>query len=105
MCLAHGFDPRITHDADVDTARERLVVGGYGVGLVQPTRPAREGLTIRPLVGTPMSVRHVPAWREDGPCALLVREIGDIAGAAYRRMADKLVILDFGATWCRAAGG
>ncbi|WP_433272116.1 LysR family transcriptional regulator [Actinosynnema sp. CS-041913] len=89
MCLAHGFDPRITHDADVDTARECLVAGGYGVGLVQPTRPARPGLIIRPLVGAPMSVRHVLAWREDGPFADLAAELGALAVNAYRRLAEQ----------------
>ncbi len=89
MCLAHGFDPRITHDVDVDTARENLVSGGYGVGLVQPTRPQTDGLAIRPLTGSPMCVRHVLAWREDGPCAPGVRELGAGATAAYWRMAER----------------
>jgi DNA-binding transcriptional LysR family regulator len=89
MCLSHGFDPRITHDADVDTAREQLVAGGYGVGLVQPTRPPRTGLATRPLVGAPMVVRHVLAWREDGPWAGVAMELGALATAAYWRMADE----------------
>ena len=89
MCLAHGFDPRITHDADIDTTREDLVSGGYGVGLIQPTRPSADGLAIRPLVGAPMSVRHVLAWREDGRCAPGVPELAASARAGYWRLAGR----------------
>lgn len=88
MCLAHGFDPRITHDVDVDTVRERLVSGGYGVGLIQPTRPEVDGLEIRPLADSPMCVRHVLAWREDGPCTQGVRELASRATEEYWRMAE-----------------
>ncbi len=89
MCLAHGFDPRIAHDVDFDTAREDLVGGGYGVGLVQPTRPPSDRLVIRPLAGAPMCVRHVLAWREDGPCATGVRELAHEATAGYWRLAER----------------
>ncbi|KFU80860.1 LysR family transcriptional regulator [Amycolatopsis lurida NRRL 2430] len=89
MCLAHGFDPRITHDADIDNTREDLVSGGYGVGLIQPTRPSADGLAIRPLVGAPMSVRHVLAWREDGRCAPGVPELAASARAGYWRLAGR----------------
>ncbi|ANN14736.1 LysR family transcriptional regulator [Amycolatopsis orientalis] len=89
MCLAHGFDPRITHDVDFDIAREDLVGGGYGVGLVQPTRQAADGLVIRPLAGAPMCVRHVLAWREDGPCAATVQDLATEATAGYWRLAER----------------
>lgn len=88
MCLEHGFDPRIIHDVDVDTARENLVRGGYGVGLVQPTRTPVDDLAIRPLTGSPMRVRHVLAWREDGPCAPGIRDLVTRATADYWRMAE-----------------
>ncbi|EME64317.1 LysR family transcriptional regulator [Amycolatopsis decaplanina] len=89
MCLAHGFDPRITHDVDIDTTREDLVGGGYGVALIQPTRPPSDGLAIRPLAGAPMCVRHVLAWREDGPCAPGVPELATEAKAGYWRLAER----------------
>lgn len=101
MCLAHGFDPRITHDVDVDTSRENLVSGGYGVGLVQPTRPPVDGLAIRPLAGSPMCVRHVLAWREDGPCASGVGELGAGVTAAYWRLAERAAPYR---TWLRRHG-
>ncbi|SHG79964.1 LysR family transcriptional regulator [Streptoalloteichus hindustanus] len=88
MCLAHGFTPRITHD--VDTARDELVLGGLGVTLVQPTRPARPGLVVRPLVGDPMTVQHILLWRKDSPVSHLAS--GRLPRAlltAYELMAEK----------------
>ncbi|GLZ36940.1 LysR family transcriptional regulator [Actinokineospora sp. NBRC 105648] len=75
MCLAHGFSPRIAHD--VDTSRDELVAGGHGVCLVQPTRPQRPGVAVRPLAGTPMTVAHILLWRRDSPLA-------EIAGGSLR---------------------
>ncbi|RSM69336.1 LysR family transcriptional regulator [Amycolatopsis sp. WAC 01375] len=89
MCLAHGFDPRITHDVDVDVTREHLVAGGYGVSLVQPTRPEVDGLVIRPLTGSPMKLRHVLAWHEAGPCVPGIQELAAGTSAEYRRMAER----------------
>lgn len=91
MCLAYGFDPRITHDVDVDVTREHLVAGGYGVSLVQPTRPEVAGLVIRPLTGSPMNLRHMLAWREDGPCVPRIQELAAGTSAEYRRMAERSV--------------
>ncbi|MGW5054298.1 LysR family transcriptional regulator [Actinokineospora sp. NPDC004072] len=87
LCLAHGFDPAISHDVDIDATREDLVIAGCGVALVQPTRPQRPGLVIRPLAGTPLHVRHVLAWREDAP--LRARELGTRLAADYWRLADR----------------
>ncbi|WP_054049577.1 LysR family transcriptional regulator [Alloactinosynnema sp. L-07] len=88
MCLAHGFDAKIVHDVDEVTARENLVIGGHGVGLVQPTRPQREGMVCRQLAGSPLFVRHMIAWREGGPCADYAQEIANRVTADYWRMAQ-----------------
>ncbi|MBA8923052.1 DNA-binding transcriptional LysR family regulator [Kutzneria viridogrisea] len=89
LCQAHGFSPRIAHDVDTDSAREALVLGGYGVGLMQPTRPQRPGLAIRPLSGTPMLVRHVLAWREESTLAFCADEIAVAATEAYWDLARR----------------
>ncbi|GGS32473.1 MULTISPECIES: LysR family transcriptional regulator [Actinokineospora] len=89
LCMAHGFDPVISHDVDIDATREDLVSAGCGVALVQPTRPQRPGLVIRPLAGTPLYVRHVLAWREDAAPAFRARELGTRLAVDYWRMADR----------------
>lgn len=89
MCMAHGFEPRISHDVDVTASREGLVVGGHGVTLVQPTRAQRPGLAIRPLTGSPMVVRHALAWRADGPAAACAPELGTRLSAEYWRVAER----------------
>lgn len=96
MCMAHGFTPRIAHDVDIAVARDRLVIGGYGVGLVQPRRPEVPGLVVRPLAGDPMMVRHSLAWREDSPIARHADELGAAATAAY---------LDNATTWQSGTSG
>lgn len=85
MCLAHGFTPRIAHD--VDTLRFRLVAGGHGVCLVQPTTPDTPGMVVRPLTGTPMTVQHILLWRTDHPFAAQFADVHAAALGAYRRLA------------------
>ncbi|MEU7474712.1 LysR family transcriptional regulator [Lentzea sp. NPDC042327] len=85
MCLAHGFTPRIAHD--VDTLRFRLVAGGHGVCLVQPTTPETPGMVLRPLTGTPMTVQHLLLWRTDHPLAAQFEEVHAAAVSSYRKLA------------------
>ncbi|KOV83268.1 LysR family transcriptional regulator [Nocardia sp. NRRL S-836] len=85
MCLAHGFTPRIAHD--VDTLRFRLVAGGHGVCLVQPTTPETPGMVLRPLTGNPLTVQHVLLWRTDHPLAARFAEVHAAAVPAYRKLA------------------
>ena len=86
MCLAHGFTPRIAHD--VDTLRFRLVAGGHGVCLVQPTTPDTPGMVTRPLTGTPMTVQHILLWRTDHPLAERFAEVHSAALCAYQKLAQ-----------------
>jgi hypothetical protein len=86
MCLAHGFTPRIAHD--VDTLRFRLVAGGHGVCLVQPTTPGTPGMVMRPLTGNPMTVQHILLWRTDHPLAAHFGEVHTAAVEAYRKLAQ-----------------
>ncbi|CAM3515046.1 LysR family transcriptional regulator [Kibdelosporangium persicum] len=86
MCLEHGFRPRIAHD--VDTVRFRLVAGGHGVCLVQPTTPDMPGMVIRPLAGTPMTVQHILLWRTDHPLADRFEELHAASVRAYQRLAE-----------------
>ncbi len=86
MCLAHGFTPRIAHD--VDTLRFRLVAGGHGVCLVQPTTPGTSGMVMRPLTGNPMTVQHILLWRTDHPLAAQFGEVHTAAVEAYRKLAQ-----------------
>ncbi|WP_033442180.1 LysR family transcriptional regulator [Saccharothrix sp. NRRL B-16314] len=85
MCLAHGFTPHIAHD--VDTLRFRLVAGGHGVCLVQPTTSDTPGMAVRPLTGTPMSVQHILLWRTDHPLAARFGEVHAAAVGEYRELA------------------
>ncbi|MEV0676131.1 LysR family transcriptional regulator [Actinosynnema sp. NPDC050436] len=88
MCLAHGFVPKIAHD--VDTMRDRLVVGGHGVCLTQPTTPEIPGLAVRPLAGEPMTVQHILLWRTGHPFAERFAEVHAAAVRAYRKLAAEV---------------
>ncbi|WP_434446705.1 LysR family transcriptional regulator [Lentzea sp. E54] len=100
MCLAHGFTPRIAHD--VDTLRFRLVAGGHGVCLVQPTTPDTQGMVVRPLDGTPLTVQHILLWRTDHPLAAPFGDVHAAAVRAYHKLAQDNVIYR---SWLSADNG
>ncbi|MFC7644385.1 hypothetical protein ACFQX6_29540 [Streptosporangium lutulentum] len=39
---------------------------------------------MRPLAGTPLWLRHLVAWRSNGPLAERARELAEFAAEAYR---------------------
>lgn len=86
MCQAHGFSPDIAHDVEPGQSWESLVVGGYGVSLVQPTKLETPGLAIRPFVNTPLMVRHLLIWREEGLLKDCADQLSRATAEAYWSM-------------------
>lgn len=63
-CSRAGFSPTTFYEADV-AACVHLVQVGNAVGLCRATFPATPGVVVRPLVGAPLSWRHLLGRRPD----------------------------------------
>ncbi|MFI6500944.1 LysR family transcriptional regulator [Nonomuraea typhae] len=67
-CADHGFAPMVGFKVDLSVALD-LIAEGRCVGLFQATSPARDGIVIRPIAGSPLRMRHLIGWTEHGPLA------------------------------------
>ncbi|CCH29689.1 LysR family transcriptional regulator [Actinosynnema sp. NPDC047251] len=61
-CRKAGFSPQIRFEVPSGGGRQ-LIAAGKAVQLVEPTSSGGPGLVVRPLVGEPLRLRLVLAWR------------------------------------------
>ncbi|MER5867610.1 LysR family transcriptional regulator [Kitasatospora sp. NPDC002040] len=86
-CLAGGFTPATVHDFLGDQSHlSQMIAHGLGVSVVQATFPSAPGVVVKPLVGTPIWVRYVLAWRKEEVEDALVDLLSRAAGTAYREL-------------------
>ncbi|GII52062.1 transcriptional regulator [Planotetraspora thailandica] len=83
-CQEAGFTPRVPHSMTEQTMIRQLVAGGHAVSPCQATVQDGPGIVVRPLVGNPLWLRHLVAWRRDGPFARRADELTAFAAEAHR---------------------
>jgi DNA-binding transcriptional LysR family regulator len=82
-CRDAGFSPRVPHSMTEQAMIRQLVAGGHAVAPCQATVQDGPGVVVRPLAGTPLWLRHLVAWRRDGPLAGRARELAELAAEAH----------------------
>jgi DNA-binding transcriptional LysR family regulator len=81
-CAAVGFSPRIRHHATQVAAARELVRAG-AVTLAHPASRQGDGVTVRPIAGSPLLTNVLLAWDPDGPLADHVEVAYRCAAEAY----------------------
>lgn len=82
-CRDAGFSPRVPHSMTEQAMIRQLVAGGHAVAPCQATVQDGPGVVVRPLAGTPLWLRHLVAWRRNGPLADRARELTAFAAEAH----------------------
>ncbi|MGP3979939.1 LysR family transcriptional regulator [Streptomyces sp. KR80] len=82
LCRRAGFTPRVVHETEATGARD-LISEGHCVGLGQATFRETAGIAIRPLAGSPLTVRHTLVWRRSEQIAQATRHVVAFATDAY----------------------
>ncbi|MFI6498670.1 LysR family transcriptional regulator [Nonomuraea typhae] len=85
-CVRAGFAPRTPHKASDGWVIREMVTTGGAVAPCRATFAESPGLVIRPLAGTPLTMRHLLVWHPDGQVAARadeVRRLGAEIFAAY----------------------
>ncbi len=89
-CQKAGFVPRVPHSMTEHAMIRQLVAGGHAISPCQATVQDGPGIVVRPLAGTPLWLRHLVAWRRDGPLAQRAEELAEVAAQAHREaIADR----------------
>ncbi|MEV0974548.1 LysR family substrate-binding domain-containing protein [Microtetraspora glauca] len=89
-CSDAGFSPRVPHIMVEPQMIGDLVARGHAISPCQATFQASAGIVVRPLVGTPLWIRHLVAWRRDGALAHRAEELVLLAADAHREsLADR----------------
>ncbi|GAA4221170.1 DNA-binding transcriptional LysR family regulator [Streptosporangium album] len=83
-CQEAGFTPRVPHSMSEQAVIRQLVAGGHAVSPCQATVQDGPGIVVRPLAGNPLWLRHLVAWRRDGPLAQRAQELAEFAMEAHR---------------------
>ncbi|WP_369185337.1 LysR family transcriptional regulator [Streptomyces sp. Y1] len=88
--LVLGHRLRVVHEAEGRLLLD-IVRHGHAVSFCQATFEEVPGIAVRPIVGSPLSYRHLLAWHEEGPLAAsgpaLVRDVVAAYEAACGRSA------------------
>ncbi|WP_067177949.1 LysR family transcriptional regulator [Microtetraspora niveoalba] len=100
-CQRAGFTPRVPHSMTEQAMIRQLVAGGHAVSPCQATVQDAPGIVVRPLAGTPLWLRHLVAWRLDGP---LARRAGELAGFAARAHREAIADRPHYAAWAARHG-
>jgi len=81
-CARSGFSPRPAYEMDVGSVAD-LVASGSVVALCQATARDIAGIVAVPLVGTPLSWRHLLGWNPLSVGARTAGEVFELAAQAY----------------------
>lgn len=82
MCARAGFTPRVVHETDASGARDLISEGGC-VGIGQATFRATAGIELRPLAGSPLTIRHCLVWLGSEQSAEAAAHLMSFAAEAY----------------------
>jgi len=94
-CRAAGFSPAIRHSVVDNRLQRHLIDAGRAVAIVQATTPSTEAMAVRPLVGDPLWMRYLVAWRRRGP----LHEAGDRLVARAKEVYDEAAQTPEYAAW------
>ncbi|WP_433334425.1 LysR family transcriptional regulator [Spirillospora sp. CA-294931] len=101
-CQDAGFAPRVRHMmAEHDMIRD-LVGEGRAIAPCQATLRTGADVAVLPLTGTPLRIRHLLAWRRDGPLAARAAEFAEFAAEAHR---EAVAAAPGYAAWIARGGG
>ncbi|MGW4473252.1 LysR family transcriptional regulator [Nonomuraea sp. NPDC004354] len=90
-CTAAGFSPRARYQMVEAGVRRELVGAGHAVSACQALYDAGPAVTVLPLRGNPLWMRHVLLWRSAGPVAAQSASVLAAAVAAHRAVAARSV--------------
>ncbi|MFI6908210.1 LysR family transcriptional regulator [Nonomuraea sp. NPDC050394] len=83
-CLEAGFTPRVAHVMVEGVMVRELITNHHAISPCMATFAADADIAVRPLAGTPLWVRHLIAWRREGPLAGRGDELWQMAADAHR---------------------
>ncbi|KUJ67146.1 hypothetical protein ACZ90_30370 [Streptomyces albus subsp. albus] len=81
-CAQAGFTPIVRYEAGASAARE-LIAAGQAVSLGQATFRSTIGVVPKPLVGTPLWIRHALLWHRAGALVELASAVAQCAERVY----------------------
>lgn len=83
-CRRAGFAPRTLHQISDALPVKEMVATRRAVSPCQAVFAAGDGVVVRPLAGTPIEMRHLLVWRDNGPLAGYADVLLRFARDAYR---------------------
>ncbi|NUO58940.1 MAG: LysR family transcriptional regulator [Hamadaea sp.] len=88
-CEQAGFTPRVLYTISDAVPIREMVATRRAVSPCQAVFPAGDGVVVRPLAGTPITLRHLVVCRRDGPLADRFDDLVRLAREAYRAYAAR----------------
>ncbi|MBB5953935.1 DNA-binding transcriptional LysR family regulator [Saccharothrix tamanrassetensis] len=83
VCEQRGFRPQVRYTTPSTDSIRALVATGRAVAPCQPVYLSSEDVTVRPIEGSPISMRHVLVCPRGGPLVERLPTIVDLARDAY----------------------
>lgn len=84
-CQDAGFAPRIRHMMSERDSIRTLVAQGRAIAPCQATMPSGPGCVVRPIQDSPLHLRHILAWRDNGPASDQAAFFTGLAIAAHQQ--------------------
>ncbi|MFI0793824.1 LysR family transcriptional regulator [Micromonospora rubida] len=88
-CQQAGFTPRVLYTISDAVPIREMVATRRAVSPCQAVFPASEGVVVRPLTGSPITLRHLLVCRRDGPLAEHFDDLVRLAREAYQAYATR----------------
>lgn len=87
-CASAGFSPNVPHRLMEPQLLSEIIRQGRAIAACRATFPDGPGIELRPLAGNPLWIRHLIAWRDDGPFAAISGELGRLAARSHGQVAE-----------------
>ncbi|GAA2979579.1 LysR family transcriptional regulator [Actinokineospora diospyrosa] len=83
VCEHAGFTPRVRYTSPSTESIRDLVAGNRAVTACQAVYRGGDGVVVRPLTGSPVEMRHILAYRREGPVVEHMAAVTEFAMQAY----------------------